>query len=30
MVNPETVSHMETFFKNNDIHFHEMVDDVQS
>jgi hypothetical protein len=30
MVNPETVSHMEAFFKNNDIHFHEMVDDVQS
>jgi len=30
MVNPDTVSHMETFFKNNDIHFHEMVDDVES
>lgn len=30
MVNPDTVSHMETFFKNNDIHFHEMAEDVES
>jgi hypothetical protein len=30
MVNPDTVPHMETFFKNNDIHFHEMVEDVET
>jgi hypothetical protein len=30
MVNPDTVAHMETFFKNNGIVFHYMVEDVQS